>query len=71
MAGDREKKMAIDQKMGGDGQECLFQIIRTHILCVARWNTLLNEREMNLRWPSGPGANETRPHLGLFLHIRP
>jgi hypothetical protein len=23
MPGDREKKMAIDQKMGGDGQECL------------------------------------------------
>jgi hypothetical protein len=23
-----------------------------------------------LRWPSGPSANKTRPHLGLFLHIR-
>ncbi len=23
MAGEREKKMAIDQKMGGDGQECI------------------------------------------------
>ena len=23
----------------------------------------------HLRWPSGPSANKTRPHLGLFLHI--
>ncbi len=26
MAGDREKKMAIDQKMGGDCQECIGKI---------------------------------------------
>jgi hypothetical protein len=24
-----------------------------------------------MRWPSAPDANKTRPHLGLFLHIRP
>jgi len=24
-----------------------------------------------MRWPSGPDANKTRPHLGLFLHIKP
>jgi len=22
-----------------------------------------------MRWPYGPDANKTRPHLGLFLHI--
>ncbi len=30
MAGDREKKMAIDQKMGGDGQECLVNNQNRH-----------------------------------------
>ena len=24
-----------------------------------------------MRWASGPDANETRPHLGLFLHTKP
>ena len=24
-----------------------------------------------MRWPSGPNANKTRHHLGLFLHIKP
>ena len=35
--------------------------------------SLQNDRKMpswRLRWPSGPSANKTRPHLGLFLHIR-
>ena len=24
-----------------------------------------------MRWPSGPDANKTRPHWGIFLHIKP
>ncbi len=36
---------------------------------MSEWQEKQQERQ--LRWASGPEATETRPHLGLFLHIRP
>jgi hypothetical protein len=48
-----------------EGNICAFHTNRN---VSTTWGILDDDRK-GMRWPAGPDANETRPHLGIFLHI--
>ena len=56
--GDGWRKMSTAKKLVGT-------IIHVHFCMTGK------QSEWQMRWPSGPNVNKTRPHSGLFLHIKP